>query len=156
MNFHPNKRVHLNLGANSSVVPPRGEHGDDKPIDLQKFPKSWSMLGKRWQKLMLDKSNSKRRYLVLRVKNENRVLTSARSIINYNPKAIIQPFLLGDELGSVKKVAENLRVPLLGLGSTCKKINNKVTILFIYACIYFSFISCSNSFRIFTLQPFGN
>lgn len=48
-----------------------------------------------------------------------RVLTSTWSIINYNPKAIVQPFLFSNELGSVKKVAENLHVPLLSLQSTC-------------------------------------
>lgn len=71
MNFDLNERVRLNLGANSFVVPPRGEHEDDKPIDLQKFPKCWSIFGKIWQKQMLDKANTKRRYLVLRVRNES-------------------------------------------------------------------------------------
>lgn len=34
MYFNVNKSLYLNLGANSFVFPPKGEHEDDKPIDL--------------------------------------------------------------------------------------------------------------------------
>lgn len=60
-----------------------------------------------------------------------RVLTSTWSVVNYDSKAIVQSFLFGNELGSVKKVAENLRVPLLSLQSTWNiqwKYKWKVTI----------------------------
>ena len=35
-------------------------------------------------------------------------LTSIGSIINHNPEALFKAFLLGNELGSVKKTVKNL------------------------------------------------
>jgi hypothetical protein len=48
---------------------------------------------------------------------KERAQTSIWPIINHNPEAIIQAFLLGNELSSVKKAAKNLIVPLLSLGN---------------------------------------
>lgn len=54
---------------------------------------------------------------------KERAQTSIWPIIYHNPEAIIQAFLLGNELSSVKKVAKNLTVPLLGLGKKAHIIN---------------------------------
>ena len=54
---------------------------------------------------------------------KERAQTSIGPIINHNPEAIIQAFLLSNELGSVKKVAKNLTVPLLSLGKKAHIIN---------------------------------
>lgn len=54
------------------------------------------------------------RFFIKKIKEEA-VLTSFGSIIDYNPKAIIKPFLLGHKFGNIKQVTKYLNVPFLGL-----------------------------------------